>query len=171
YISPELWIVFTIFILVIALYLIYSIVKLKPLKLLVGIVVVFLVAECFIMPGLRNIINNPEMKSISKVREIRELDNVPFYHIDSEPLRIELVYAAHRNILPLSIDSISKKLPCALLTHKKVKEVLPPSLLDKVSIKTIDFYDDNRRPKTNSHYSEDFFYYVTLLRPIEPQKK
>ncbi len=170
YISLTLWVVFTIFILVIAFYLIYSIVKLKPLKLLVGIVVVFLVAECFIMPGLRNIINNPEMKSISHVREIKELDNVPFYHIDSEPLRIELVYAAHRNILPLSIDSISKKLPCALLTHKKVQEVLPSSLLDKVSIKTIDFYDDNRRPKTNSHYSEDFFYYVTLLRPIEPQK-
>lgn len=74
------------------------------------------------------------------------------------------MYAAHRNIRPVSPDSLRAKLPCALLTHEPITEALPQSKLQGIEAIQIDRYDDNRRPKTNKRYGTHFIYYVTLLR-------
>ncbi|MCD8296172.1 MAG: glycosyltransferase family 39 protein [Prevotella sp.] len=160
-----LWalIAFTVFVILIVVYLIYVMVNLRPMGLLGSVTILFLAAECLVMPTLKNIINNPEMKSISETREIKALDGVPFYHIDNVPLRIELVYAAHRNISPICIDSIDSKLPCVLLTHKPIDKTLTEKSLGKIEATLIDKYDDNRRPKTSRRYSDEFIYYATLL--------
>ena len=113
---------------------------------------------------LGNVINNPDMKSIRATRTVKALEGIPFYHVDTVPLRIELVYAAHRNIRPVSPDSLRAKLPCALLTHRPIDESIPQSKLQGIEAIQIDRYDDNRRPKTNKRYGTHFIYYVTLLR-------
>ena len=60
------------------------------------VLALFLFAELAAMPSLKNVINNPEINSISQTRDIPELDGIPFYYNSENPLRIEIVYAAGR---------------------------------------------------------------------------
>lgn len=164
------WVFFTLVCLCIACYLVHSLRKLKPVGLLVGVAVLFLYAECFAWPYIGGIVNNPEMKSIALTREIKELDGLPFYYNEQEPLRIELVYAAHRKIRPLAVDSaedVLRRLPCAVLTHKRVGEELPEALWAKVDTVYVGRFDDNRRPVTNHRYNDMFVYHVTILKSKE----
>ncbi len=167
YLSLGAWIFILLFAVALLLYLVWAAVRLRPMRLLGGITLLFLVAECLLMPLLGKVINNPEMKSIAGTRTVKALDGVPFCYIDTVPLRIELVYAARRTIRPVSIDSIGDKLPCLLLTHQPVEEALPESVLQGVEAEFIDRYDDNSRPQTNRRYSDDFIYYATLLKEKE----
>ncbi len=164
YVSVVSWTAFSLFTVIITLYLLRAAVRLHPEKLLCGVTLLFLATECFVMPTLGNIINNPKMKSIAETYKIEELEGIPFYHIDTVPLRIELVYAAHRNIRPISADSLHSKLPCVLLTHLSIHETLPQKYLKGIETIFIGHYDDNHRPKTNRRYSTDFIYHVTLLK-------
>ena len=164
YASISAFVLFSVFAVALAVYLFIAALKLRPVRLLLGVAFLFFVAECFVMPVLGNVINNPEMKSISGTRTVKELDGIPFYNVDSVPLRIELVYAAHRKIRPVNPDSLRYKLPCAILTHQPVRDALPGRCLEGMKISVVGRYDDNRRPKSNRRYSNDFIYYVTLLK-------
>ena len=164
YISFYSWLLFGILMLVFVFYLVRTAVWLNPMGLLWGVTLLFLTAECFFMPVLGKIINNPEMKSIAETRKMAELKEVPFYHLDTEALRIELVYAAHRCIRPVSADSLHGKLPCVLLTHKPIGEVLSPDRLEGIDTLSVGRYDDNHRPKTSRFYNGSFIYHVTLLK-------
>lgn len=157
------WSLFTLFVEGLAAFLVQATVRLRPMRLVGGVALLFAVAECFLLPVLGKIINNPDMKSIAETRDIRQLDGLPFYHLPSEPLRIELVYAAHRSIVPMSLDSVQTKVPCVLLTRRPLEEELPKDELKQMKTRFIGRYDDNRRPKSNRRYSGDFIYYVTLL--------
>ena len=95
---------------------------------------------------------------------MKALDNIPFYHIDTVPLRIEMVYAAHRNIRPLHLDTLQRALPCVLLTHQPMTTTLPPNQLRDVETTYLGCFDDNRRPKGNRRYSPQFIYHATLLK-------
>lgn len=157
------WSLFTLFVEGLAAFLVQATVRLRPMRLVGGVALLFAVAECFLLPVLGKIINNPDMKSIAETRDIRQLDGLQFYHLPSEPLRIELVYAAHRSIVPMSLDSVKGKVPCVLLTRHPLGEEMPKAELEQMKTRFIGRYDDNRRPKSNRRYSGDFIYYVTLL--------
>ncbi len=106
------------------------------------------------------------MKSIAETCEVEALDGVPFYHDLRNPLRIELVYAAGRKIRPLNLsdaEALQGLLPCALVTHRRVGEVLPRSVWSRVDSLYVGRYDDNRWAPTHRRYSDDFRYHVTLL--------
>lgn len=164
YISFYSWLLFGILMLVFVFYLVRTAVWLNPMGLLWGVTLLFLTAECFFMPVLGKIINNPEMKSIAETRKMAELKEVPFYHLDTEALCIELVYAAHRCIRPVNTDLLHGKLPCVLLTHKPIGEVLSPDRLEGIDTLSVGRYDDNHRPKTSRFYNGSFIYHVTLLK-------
>lgn len=157
------WSLFTLFVEGLAAFLVQAAVRLRPMRLVGGVALLFAVAECFLLPVLGKIINNPDMKSIAETRDIRQLDGLQFYHLPSEPLRIELVYAAHRSIVPMSLDSLQGKAPCVLLTRRPLDEEMPKAELAQMKPRFIGRYDDNHRPKSNRRYSGDFIYYVTLL--------
>lgn len=167
YISFFVLLLFAIMIWGIAAYLALSAIKLQPAKLVGGVLVLFLAAECFMMPYLEDIINNPEMKSISQTRDVEELEGIPFYHNKAVPLRIELVYAANRKIRPLDVsnpDSVRSALPCAILTHKRIGDELPKKLWKNVDTLYIGCYDDNRWTKDSKRYNDEFIYHITLLK-------
>lgn len=129
--------------------------------------ILFLSAECFMLPLLGNVINNPEMKSVSRTRDLEELKDVPFYYNQKDELRIELVYAAGRKIRPLDMahaDSVKSVLPCAILTHGRAEEELPVKLLRSIDTTYIGQYDDNRWAKSSSRYNDKFVYHITLLK-------
>lgn len=170
YISMPYWIAFSAVVLVIAIYLITSVVQMRPMWLLWGVALLFLATECFFMPCLTSVINNPEMKSVKLTRDIEELRGVPFYHDSSQTLRIELVYAAGRKIRPLDITdtaAVAASMPCALLTHNRVGETLPDDVMALCDTTYIGLFDDNRRPRGNRRYSGSFIYHITLLTPKE----
>lgn len=145
--------------------MIYAAVRLRPSGLVSAVTAMFIVAECLAMPVVMKLVNNPDMRSIAATRNVPELACVPFYHPACVPLRIELVYAAHRKILPVPVDSLPYKLPCAVLTHRRVGETLPAILWAVADTVYMGCYDDNRRPKGTRRYSGDFIYHVTLLKP------
>ncbi len=170
YIAIMGWSLASILCLAIAAYIIYSAIKLRPMGLLYGVLILFLISEAFIFPRLSNIINNPEMNSIAATRDIAELENIDFYYNGKEPLRIELVYAAHRKIRPLeydNLDSLLEKLPCAILTHGEVEEELTKEIWNYADSLHIGLYDDNRHPEGNRLHSNNFVYNVTLLTKRE----
>lgn len=164
YVSAFVWAAFSLITTTVALYLLQAAVKLHPTRLPVGVAFLFFSVECLFMPALGNVINNTEMRSIAETRGMAELKDVPFCHIDTVPLRIEMVYAARRNIRPVSPDSLRTKVPCVLLTHRPIHETVPENCLKGIETIPIGYYDDNSRPKSSHRYSTDFIYHVTLLK-------
>lgn len=166
-ISFSLLILISVILYGITISIVVSSIKLRPLLMVGSVLFLFMMVESFILPFLKDIINNPEMKSISQVRDLDILKDIPFYYSQEEPLRIELVYAANRKIYPLnisSVDSIKSVLPCAILTHERVGNILPVQLWKEVDSLYIDYYDENRVRKENRRYTSALIYHITLLR-------
>jgi hypothetical protein len=118
------------------------------------------------MPSLREVVNNPEIHSIELTRNMQSLKNIPFYYNKDSELRIEEVYAAHRNIHAIdcsSVDSLRKALPFAILTHGTVASELTPEIFEYADTTFIDRYDNNSRPKGNRLNRPIFVYNLTLL--------
>lgn len=163
----------TLFIIVSILFLVaaYSIfaggVRMKTMKVFTGVVLLLILVETLLMPRVANMFNNTDIKSIRAVREIEEVNHLPFYYPSDEELRIELVYEAGRRILPWDIandTTLLDSLPIVLISGKPAAEVLPPSMAERVNLHFIDMYDNNTRPKSDKkRYSPKFVRYVTIL--------
>lgn len=135
--------------------------------LLHSVTVLFLLAECFALPLVEGIINNPEKQSIAQTREMKELDGLKFYYNQEDEMRMEVVYAANRKILPIDItdsETIISHLPMVLLTHQPIDVALPQDVLNKLETKSVGLFDDNNRPKDNRRYSDVFVYHATILK-------
>jgi 4-amino-4-deoxy-L-arabinose transferase-like glycosyltransferase len=167
-ISLPVFLFFTVALVTIAATIGTGTITLRPMLLIYGVLALFLMAECFMMPALKKVINNPEMKSIALTRDIKQLNGVPFYYNSKHEMRIEIVYAAGRKIRSLDVakaDEIKKYLPCAILTHGSVGSELPATLWSSVDSIPIGQYDDNSRPKSYKlRYDSIFIYNVTLLK-------
>ncbi len=154
----------------IAVALFFAAKRLQPSRMVLVVTLLFLFAECAVLPSTENLINYTQNNSIAHTRDMPELKDIPFYHNEKDPLRIELVYAAHRTIRPLNIasaDSVLAHLPCAILTHTPLEKEVDRQLLDQVDVRYIGAFDDNHRPKDNRRYSDSFKYHVTVLYPKE----
>lgn len=167
-VGMTLEVVASIFMVGIAIWLAVNTFKFRPMEFVGGIAALFAFVELFLLVPVGKAFGNPSGHSISAVQNIRQLDGIPFYHSKDEALRIELVYEAHRKILPLDFKNsktVHSALPCALVSQKWAGEVLPPSVLNEVDTVSIGTFDDNKHPKTNRHYTSLFVNHVTLLRP------
>lgn len=163
----------TLFVIVAALFLVtsYSIfiggLRMRSMKVFTGVVCLLILVETLLMSRVANMFNNTEIKSIKAVRQIEELQHVPFYHPADEELRIELVYEAGRRILPWDIENdttLLNSLPVVLVSGKPATEVLPAGIQEKANLRLIDVYDNNNRPKSDKkRYSPKFVRYVTIL--------
>lgn len=143
-----------------------SAIQLKPFEWVKNVLILFLLIECSVFPYLKNVINNPKMHSISQIKDVESLKDIPFFHKKEEPLRIELVYACGHKVRPLDIsnvDTILLNLPCVLLTHERAGNELPKRLWLSVDTSYMGCFDDNRWPQNSRRYSKSFIYHVTLL--------
>lgn len=146
----------------------------RPAMMVWAVGVLFACAEIFAFPSVARMINNPDMRSISATTRMEALRGIPFYYDANAPegVRIELVYAARRNILPLDLrDSVTvaRALPFALLSHEGAARQFPPERLAEVDTVHIGVYDDNRRPRGTRRYSSEFIYHLTLILPKHDQ--
>lgn len=164
YMSIVALLLLTLFAVLLLFFLVRACVQLRPMDMVVGVTALFAVAECAVLPSLKSVINNPEMRSIAVTRTMPELRDVPFCHVDTVPLRIEMVYAAHRKIKPVALDTLAKAVPCVLLTHERLENMLPDSCLKGLTATEIGLFDDNRWPRTSKRYSREFIYWMYWLR-------
>lgn len=165
-IGLPLFILTTLFLIAAAAWLLRSTLKLHPMQFVGGIAVVFVMAECFLLPTIGSIFGNPEAYSIAHVQSDARVKNVPFYYVKGEELRIELVYAARRKILPLDLNdsmAVKRALPCALVSRRWAGQTLTAQQLERIDTVAIGTYDDNSLPKNNRHYNDVLLSHVTLL--------
>lgn len=151
----------------IALWLALSTIRRLPMRFLAGIAAVFAFAELFLLGAIGGNFGNPGGVSIAAINKNYKVSDLPLYHNSQVPLRIEEVYGAGRKILPLDFsnpDSVKKRLPCAVLTHKWAGQELSPELLNNVDTVYIGTFDDNKHPKSNRHYTSELVYRVTVLK-------
>jgi len=144
---------------------------LRPRLMVAAVTVLFVVAECFALPYIDVLVNNTDRHSIELTWHDTRLKPLPFYRSGSEPMRIELVYAAHKKIKPIDLkraDEVLRSLPCAVLTHGRIGEYLSNEVLSKVDTVWVGLYDDNRRPKGTRRYSKEFIYNLTVLKTKQP---
>lgn len=147
--------------------LLHALLRFKPMELVYGVGLVFMLVECLVLEGVGQMFGNPDKHGMRQVRNERLLDGVPFRYLSDEPLRIELVYEAGRKILPIGRDSIAacvEEEPLVLVSAEYAAEELDSRTLQLVDTVAIGTYDDNKHPKNNKHYTPDFVRHVTLLK-------
>lgn len=136
----------------------------KPMYPLFCIVAVMILVEglCFI-PVSKFFIND-ERCSIRGVRTVKEVQHLPFYYVEGEDMRIELVYESNRIIRPLNVKDqkmILSKLPFVL-----VSGLAPDSVLHGLSVQTklVGVYDNNWEKRTNKRYNKSLVRYVSVVQ-------
>lgn len=165
------WLAIALGILGISFWLFRSVRKNEIQKFLWGVVFLFAFAELFLLPDMLRLFNNPEMNSISAVRNIEELEQIPFYYPQQEGLRIEIVYEAGKKILPYSFTSGHlPDLPFALVSEAPAENILPAVIQPSLTLRKIGTYDNNRRPEGTRWYSSHFIHHVTWVEKREHKK-
>ena len=175
FMDAGMFVVICILVEAIAGWLFRSSLRVKPFAFLTGVVGLFLVAEVLMMPYVGTVVNNNESKSIRATYDNQELKPLPFYYDKDEILRIEIVYEARKKIRPLDLSdekAVMEALPFVLVSQQPAEEAFPPSLADKLDMRWIDTYDNNRRQKNTKRYSPVFINNVTVItekqRPDNP---
>lgn len=147
----------------------------RPSALVMGVSLVFILAEAFLLPCIGIAFGNPDAHSVSLIRQDARLKGKPLYYDLNNPegLRIELVYAAGRKIRPLNLrdsSAVMMALPCGILTRQRGEKAISPSLNGQIKITHIGWFDDNRHPRTDRHYNPAFINCITLLerKPLAP---
>lgn len=137
--------------------------KRNPMYMLGGVVTVFVSVELLFFPLLGKMFMNPDYHSISEIRGRAEFNDVPFYSLKNDSLRIEIVYEAGRKIRPIEEKELAEKVPCVLVTLKSVDEALPAYVRKKVKCKEVGSFDSNRQPKSDRHYQDGLLYRATMI--------
>lgn len=168
------WTALSIFFEIVAFLLVTAAVRKLPMRMLWSVALLMGGAEIFALPYIGKIVNNQEMHGLAYTVGDRRLRGIPFYYNadEKEGLRIELVYAARREIHPLDLTdsaAVEKAMPFALLSHTGGGE-LPKAIIHTADTTYIGLYDDNRRPKGTRRYSPLFIYHLTLVTPRNESK-
>lgn len=152
--------------LAVAAWLFISAKKIRPFSFLMGVVVLFAVAEVFVMPYVGSFVGNTDTKSISLTRDHKELAPLPFYHSKDEGLRIEIVYEAHKKIADIDLsnrEAVMKALPFVLVSQQPAEALIPDSIRKDLDVRFVDCYDNNRWAKGSKRYSSTFVSNITIL--------
>ena len=155
-----------------AIYLLRSTFKRQPKNIVYGICMLFMILECFLLKPIGNVFGNPDAHSISLTQTMPEVRDLPFYHSPNDKLRIEIVYEAGKDILPVNVSDLAMvlhRVPFVLVSHKYAAQLLPENILQQVDTVSIGMFDDNKHPKKDRHYTKDFITRATLIKAKRTQ--
>ncbi len=147
--------------------LFYAVRSVRPAYLLGGVVGLFVFAEIFLMPYVGSFVSNVDKKSIALTRDIKEVQALPFYHLATEDIRMELVYAAYKKIQRLDLTdstAVMAAMPFVLVQSIESEAAMPDWLKRNTIREEVDVYDDNPWPKGHRRYSSAFIKRVTIIR-------
>lgn len=117
---------------------------------------------CFIPVG--KLFINDDRHSIKEIRNMGELDSLPFYYVDGEEMRMELIYESNKIIRPLDIRNdtlIHSKLPFVLVSSSAPDSALKTS---EIVIQQIGIYDNNWRKRESKRYNPGLVRYVSIIK-------
>lgn len=152
---------------IVSAWLLYTAWKKKPFPFVYGIVVLFMIGESIVMPYIGDLANNTHFKGISQLNRNKAIIGIPFHHVESENMRIEIVYEAHRTVTPINVTdsaAMMRAVPFILLSHEPVNQIVPPRLLKQLHTQWLGRYDNNRRPKGTPRYDKEFIYEATIIK-------
>lgn len=152
---------------ILAVFIMREVTKHNVMRFAAGVGCVFMLTECFLLGGIGGLFGNKDRYSIHETRKMKALNGMRMYHPAHEPLRIELVYEAGRKILPLDLadsNAIKARLPFVLVSNGNVHEVMPKGIIDNVDTTRIGIFDDNKHPRGNRHYTNEFINNVTIIK-------
>lgn len=133
----------------------------KAFYLIVG-VMIMVEALCLVPVG--KIFINDDRHSIRAVRDNDKLNNLPFYHVEGEQMRMELVYEANKIIRPLDITNsnlVFKNLPFVLVSSAPADSIFGNT---NVTIEEIDIFDNNWRQRESRRYNEELVRHVSIIK-------
>ena len=134
-----------------------------------GIVALFIVAECLLLPSIGELVTNSHQRNIGVINSYPDLARMPIYHSSKEDVRMELVYQAKRPILPLDLtdrQAVLKALPCILITQEGLSDELDGSILESMDTLRIGIFDSNRLPRSSRHYRRELVNQLSVLKPV-----
>jgi len=150
-------------------YLIYCWKNKSVRGFILSIVAIMCLAEVFIIPNTKGIVNrNPDFKNIREVRNITAIQNLNFYSIGKEGFRIELVWEVGKEVKAWDFDgsnNIPEDKAFVVFSSTPPESVIPKEIQEKVSIKTLEFYDYNRYSKGRHRNKPHFQKYVSVITP------
>ena len=140
-----LYLLFSILFLLVSLSIFAGGLKLKPLKMFSGMMVMMILVETFLLSHLASTFNNPDRNTIRATRHMEHLQHLTFYHPAGEALRVELIYEAGRRVLPLDLGAPPSPalLPAVLVSSLPADQVLPDAWLERVTTRQVGYYDNN----------------------------
>lgn len=132
-----------------------------------GVALLFFFIECFMLTPIVGVLGNNRQLSINQVSKVSEVKPLPFYSNKDEELKIEVVYEVGKKVTPLNLtdpDAVVTAAPFALITQQPLSKELSPEVLALVDTMRIGIYDDNKLPRHNKHYKEEFINQVSIIR-------
>lgn len=111
----------------------------------------------------KKIFVNTDRHSIRELRGIKKWDSYPFFHPETEFLRMELVYESNRIIRPMDFTDknvINQKVPFILVSTQPVEQLMP---VDNYKITPIGKYDNNWRQTDSKRYNTELVKEVYLI--------
>ena len=167
WVSLPLAILITVLAVALAIWLMRSTYRRQPVNLVYGICALFMLLEIFLLKPIGEVFGNPDEHSIGLTQAMPSVKTLPFYHAKDDELRIELVYEAGKDILPINVSdsaSVMRRVPFVLVSHGYAAQVLPPAVLQHVDTLSLGVFDDNKHPKTDRHYTKDFLTRATVIK-------
>ncbi|MDR0983131.1 MAG: glycosyltransferase family 39 protein [Culturomica sp.] len=167
YIGLPLYLLISILALTIAgtiIYFLYNRREIKVMQTFYGLIAVMILVESLCFIPVSKMFINDNFHSISEVRKIPEVANLPFYHIKDEFLRIELVYEADKIIRPLDIndnENLKELTPFVLVSSAHADEMIKAG---NFIFEDIGVYDNNWRKKGEKGYNLDMVRYLTVVK-------
>ncbi len=127
------------------------------------VLTMIMVTTLYLIP-IGNMFINEERHSIRHLRAIKEIQELPFYHNETEPLRMELVYESGQRIRPLdisNIDEIKRALPFVLVSEQPISNLMSDK---EVNIEPIGTFDNNWRKTGHKRYNPTLVKEVAIIR-------
>lgn len=139
----------------------------QPMVQVRAVAIVFATAELLLLPAITKAVGNPDSHSIALAVGTPQTQELPLFHDQRTPIRIELVYNAQRKIQPIDLNDVKEvraHMPFALVITASAKAPIPTTLLAEADTCPLGYFDNNLHRHSNRHYTDDLRGRVLLIK-------
>lgn len=144
-----------------------AVVSRQPIIQVRAVALVFATTEMLLLPAITQAVGNPDSHSIALAVDTPQTQELPLFHDQRTPIRIELVYNAHRKIQPIDLNNpqeVRTHMPFALVIANSAKTSIPNTLLAEADTCLLGCFDNNLHRRSNRHYTDDLRGHVLLIK-------
>ena len=146
----------------------------QPMIQVRAVALVFATTEMLLLPAITQAVGNPDSHSIALTVDTPQTQELPLFHDQRTPIRIELVYNAHRKIQPIDMNNpqeVRAHMPFALVIANSAKTSIPNTLLAEADTCLLGCFDNNLHRRSNRHYTDDLRGHVLLIKGKQAHQK